>query len=271
MSSFYAYQAWYLPGQASMPKLINHYANFFCRKSYLPLLWNTVLCSRKMRRRSFLSVQTPPGDLPQPKEPFTTAGKVGHQWSEPQVAFFSGKHDDGDPFISPDGRSLLLTSSRPDANGKSSQDIWKISRMEDGSWGKPYRLPEPINSSGREYSPRMDHAQNLYFASDREGGFGQGDLYISEFKEGRYLAPANMGPVINEKSGEWNLEISDDGNILIFEASGRPQNLSSYGDLYISFRKGRQWSHPQKPKGTQLYRKRFKSSVYRTKPIAFCK
>ena len=54
-----------------------------------------------------------------------------------------------------------------------------------------------------------------------------------------------MGDVINADSGEWNLEINDNGNILIFESSGRDQNLSPYGDLYISFNRNNHWSIPQ--------------------------
>lgn len=54
-----------------------------------------------------------------------------------------------------------------------------------------------------------------------------------------------MGKPINSPTGEWNLEINSAGDLIIFEASQRPQNITGYGDLYISFKKGENWTIPQ--------------------------
>ena len=51
--------------------------------------------------------------------------------------------------------------------------------------------------------------------------------------------------LLNSKFGEWNLEVNQKGDLIIFEASQRKENLSSYGDLYISFKENDQWSVPQ--------------------------
>ncbi len=186
-------------------------------------------------------------------EPWGTAGKstiyysklTDGRWSEPEIAFFSGKNDDSDPYISQDGNRLFFISDRQHKEDKTSADIWLIQKRKDGSWSEPQRLPEPVNSAGTEYSPRTDGHGNLYFASDRPGGFGQGDLYMSEFEHGTYQNPVNLGSTINSVQGEWNLDITDKGDILIFEASGRKENVSGYGDLYLSFKKDHQWSIPE--------------------------
>ena len=86
---------------------------------------------------------------------------------------------------------------------------------------------------------------DLYFASSREGGLGQGDLYVAKLNNGQYETPENLGNIINSDKGEWNLQLSSDGKILLYEASQRPANASPYGDLYLSFFENNSWSTPQ--------------------------
>lgn len=186
-----------------------------------------------------------PWGSPNSKGTIYYSKKEKNGWTTPEVAFFSGVYDDSDPHLSVDGRRLFFISKGRGEPGSDSPDIWVIDKSEEGSWGKARRLAEPLNSTAREYSPRTDKSGNLYFASDRSGGLGQGDLYVSRREKGSYQDPENMGNGINSVTGEWNLEISDQGDILIFEASGRTENKSSYGDLYISFKKGNVWSIPQ--------------------------
>ncbi|UJH66511.1 hypothetical protein [Allomuricauda sp. SCSIO 65647] len=176
----------------------------------------------------------------------------------PKVVSFSGKYDDSDPHLSKDGNSIYFISDRPSKGVTASADIWMAVKNKNGQWGDPIWLPYPINSTEREYSPRTDKNGNLYFASDRPGGYGQGDLYISYLEDKRLGTPINMGNTINSATGEWNLEINDSADILLFEASQRAQNVSSYGDLYISFKHRNGWTAPQNIKelntsGSDLY------------------
>lgn len=164
-------------------------------------------------------------------------------WSVPRPADFSGKHDDGDVSISPHGKWLLFTSTRPDNHGeRDDADIFMMSRSPDGRWSMPVRLPEPINSRGREMSPVMTATGRLYFVSDRAGGLGQGDIYVSDFDGEAFSEPVNLGPAINSGEGEWNLVVDPHERFLIFEASRRPENRSPSGDLWISHRRGHHWS-----------------------------
>ena len=166
-------------------------------------------------------------------------------WSDPEIVSFSGQYDDSDPHLSADGRQLYFVSRGRENVNNSSSDIWTVQRNIEGDWGTPEKLEQPINSNQREWSPRTDSEGNLYFASDRSGGSGQGDLYISKMVGGKLQPPENLGKTINLPTGEWNLDISGEGKVLIFEASGRTENKSPYGDLYISFKKGDKWSVPQ--------------------------
>jgi len=167
------------------------------------------------------------------------------EWSSPKVVPFSGNYDDSGPHLSNDDKTLYFISKRPSEGIVISSDIWVVVRNDHGDWNTPQRLENPINSDKREYSPRTDNNGNLYFASDRDGGMGQGDLYLSQLHDGKYDEPVNMGIPLNSKEGEWNLEINDTGDVIIFEASGKEENVSPYGDLYISFKSDEMWSLPQ--------------------------
>lgn len=164
-------------------------------------------------------------------------------WGAPEAAAFSGQHDDGDVSISPDGRFLLFTSTRPDRGGaRSDPDILMMSRSPEGRWGAPERLPAPVNSRAREMSPVLTANGRLYFVSDREGGLGQGDIYVADFDGDELSEPVNLGPAINTREGEWNLTVDPQERFLIFEASRRPENRSASGDLWISHRRDRHWA-----------------------------
>ena len=171
--------------------------------------------------------------------------KIEGRWTTPKLVNFSGTYDDSDPHLTDNGKTLYFISSRPGKDSIVTSDIWRVKRDLEGDWGIPEHLPHPINSFGVEYSPRTDGKGNLYFASTREGGFGQGDLYVSHLRNGAHSSPVNLGSTINSHYGEWNLEVNARGSILIFEASQREQNVSSYGDLYISFKKEGDWTIPQ--------------------------
>lgn len=119
-------------------------------------------------------------------------------------------------------------------------DIWCVA-WRDGAWGSPEKLEAPINSSASEFSPVIRPNGDIYFASDRDGGYGLGDLYRARQIDGAWTVE-NMGPEINSPGGEWNLEISPHGNHLIFETSHRETNVSIAGDLYVAENQHGKWS-----------------------------
>lgn len=166
---------------------------------------------------------------------------VENGWSAPSV-FLGGRTCYGDPFISPDGQWFLFTSNAHE-DGRTDDDIWMMRRSPTG-WSEPLNLVE-VNSTGNEYSPVRVTSGALYFASDREGGFGKGDLWKADYSIGRFGEPANLGAVLNTAAGEWNLFVDADETYLLFEASGRPEGRSTQGDLYLSRRLGSSWSAPR--------------------------
>ena len=134
-----------------------------------------------------------------------------------------------------------FTSNRGavDAN----RDIWCVewTAQPQPGWSKPWRLPEPVNSASTEFSPVITPDGGLLFASDRPGGLGFGDIYEAALSEDGWSVHA-LGPEVNSWAGEWNVELSPDGQQLLFESSHRTSNLSVPGDLYWSQRTADGWS-----------------------------
>jgi len=62
----------------------------------------------------------------------------------------------------------------------------------------------PYNENGvSNYSPCFsEDGMTLYFASDREGGFGGMDIYRSSFDGTKWTAPENLGEDVNTKGNE---------------------------------------------------------------------
>ncbi|PLX02646.1 MAG: hypothetical protein C0594_11675 [Marinilabiliales bacterium] len=73
--------------------------------------------------------------------------------------------DENYVFISNDGKTLFFSSNRNGGFGK--YDIYKSVLTEDGSWGKPVKLPEPINSKYNDVCYIISPGNIPYFCSDR--------------------------------------------------------------------------------------------------------
>jgi DNA-binding beta-propeller fold protein YncE len=160
-------------------------------------------------------------------------------WSKPSPAAFTRNFSDDDPFVSPDGRWLYFVSERPTRENDENLDanIWRYSLIEEN------RLELlSLNSESAEYSPVVTASGALYFASDRDGGLGEGDLYRAAPTDSGFGSPELMGAAFNSPDGEWNLWVSADESEIIFEASSRPTNVSASGDLYYSWRTPSGWT-----------------------------
>lgn len=85
-------------------------------------------------------------------------------------------------FAHPDGQTIYFASNgHPGMGGL---DLFLSRKNEKGEWSTPINLGYPINTSDDEdgiiVSP---NGKRAYFASTREGGFGQSDLYYFDLPE----------------------------------------------------------------------------------------
>jgi Tol biopolymer transport system component len=158
------------------------------------------------------------------------------QWGLPKLASFSEEdYSEADPFFLSDG-SLYFISDRPrdEQDSVRDYDIWRIRPLEDGQWSSPENVRE-VNSDSTEYYVSLAPNKNVYFASNRAGGFGSYDIYVSKFINGKYTTPVNLGPSINSAGMEHDPLILNNECALIFTAVSR---TAGYGeaDLHYSTR-----------------------------------
>lgn len=158
-----------------------------------------------------------------------------NRWTAPKVATFSGKYRDGEPHFSYDGKKILFRSNRPlegEGEPMASTDIWIVERDEKG-WGEPGNPGPIINSEKDDLYPTISRSGDLYFASNRDGGW---DIYVSKCINGGYTKPEKLSNAINSEFGDWDAFLAPDESYIIFGSNGRSDGFGE-SDLYISFRK----------------------------------
>jgi hypothetical protein len=166
-------------------------------------------------------------------------------YSKAQVAGFSGKYHDLEPFLSNDGLRLYFSSDRPlneNSNELKDYDIWYVERESiESQWSKPINVGVPINTKNNEFYPSITLSNNLYFTSDGAKSKGKDDIFMSEYDNGKYKSPESLGDSINSIGYEFNAYVSPDESFMLYTCYNREGGAGS-GDLYISFtnRKG-QW------------------------------
>jgi serine/threonine protein kinase len=157
----------------------------------------------------------------------------------------SGYHEAA-PSISPDGLSLFYVSNQP--GGYGDFDMWITRRSTiSNPWGTPENLGESLNSASKDGSTSMSaDGLSLYFASNRPGGSGSEDIWISRRsrKSDPWGEPENLGPIVNTPSFDWGPSISADGLSLYFD-SIRPGGSGGF-DIWMTTRKtpNDDWSAP---------------------------
>ena len=133
--------------------------------------------------------------------------------------------------ISSDGNYIFFTSCSRNG-GKGQCDIWLTSK-KNNRWDEPKNLQSPINTKYWESQPSISSdGRMLYFSSDRPGGYGGTDIWVSEFSNSGWSAPKNLGPAVNTSKDEQFPFIHSDNRTLYFSSNGHPGLGKS--DLYLT-------------------------------------
>ncbi len=151
--------------------------------------------------------------------------QVDGKWSEPQsINDVAGEppvntaYADHCLFFSADGNEAFWTSTRP--GGYGGNDIW-TSRLVDGKWTAPENLGPNVNGPASEHAPTpTPDGHSLYVTSDRPGGFGKDDIYITTLgADGRWGPLVNLGPVINGSGDDRCPAWTPDLKIFLFDST----------------------------------------------------
>lgn len=160
-------------------------------------------------------------------------------WNQPLgISSLNNNSNDAAVALSPDGQTLFTFIS----DVKNPGDLC-ISSLNGTEWSKPEKLNTNINSEFWEGSCSITaDGRYLYFASERPGGLGGRDLYVSEKVNGEWSAAVNLGPSINTQYNEDAPFIHPDGITLFFSSEGH-KSIGGY-DIMYSIKKDNNWIEP---------------------------
>lgn len=168
-----------------------------------------------------------------------------HQYSKAQLipGSLNDEPSKGGINISQDGEWLIYAGNFP-GKGFGNFDLY-ISYNTPQWWSEPQNLGPAINTDYWESSPSLSPDKKiLYFSSNRPGGKGGKDLYMSRNVNGKWQKAENMGSLVNTAGDELAPFIHADNNTLYFTSDG----LQGYGgsDLFIMRRKNAdEWNAPE--------------------------
>ena len=151
--------------------------------------------------------------------------------------------NEGAQTITADGKHLYFTAcNRRDGKGKC--DIYH-SELINGKWSIPKNLGSPVNTPFGEKHPSVSaDGRRLYFSSDRRGGKGGNDIWMSQKEGNAWGAPLNLGDSVNTSGMEWSPFIHPDQHTLYFSSDGWPG--MGQGDLFKTRRiQFNSWEKPE--------------------------
>ena len=159
------------------------------------------------------------------QEDFYVTRFVDGQWQPavPIGAPINTVGNEGAQQISADGNTLVFTGcNRRDGFGKC--DIYFARKNAYGQWGRPYNAGNVVNGKSADKQPCLSpDGRYLYFASDRAGGLGKMDIWVSELDaNGRWGKPKNLGAPINTPGDDICPFIHPDNQTLYFSSDGHP-------------------------------------------------
>ncbi|MDZ7739842.1 MAG: hypothetical protein U5K32_12395 [Bacteroidales bacterium] len=133
--------------------------------------------------------------------------------------------------LTADGNEMYFTSDRK--KGKGGRDIYSIKRIIKNKWTKPFNPGEPLNSAANEESVYVSGmGDTLWFSSDRKGGMGGYDIYMSvKDKTGEWSEPLNIGMPANSQSNDMFFIPSPLNEDEYWLASDRPGGYGGF-DIY---------------------------------------
>lgn len=152
--------------------------------------------------------------------------------------------DDYAPTISKENDVLIFTSRRAggmsvlkDVDNKFFEDIY-VSEFENGDWGQPKNLGEPINSEQHDANINLNpNGTRLYLYKTEN----LGDIYFTEKTDGKWGKPEALKKPINSPSKETSVYETSDGMKMFF--SSDREGGQGRLDLYVAYGNGKgKWS-----------------------------
>jgi WD40-like Beta Propeller Repeat len=140
----------------------------------------------------------------------------------PLEGTINGRYHEGAASFNKQGDVMFFTRN----NDKGKNEFGKVdlkiyqAKSINGTWGQTEEI-KAINGNGfSTCHPAISHdGTRLFFASNRNGGFGGMDIYVSYLVDGEWQYPLNLGSEINTDGNE-SFPFIDQNNKLYFSSDG---------------------------------------------------
>jgi len=125
------------------------------------------------------------------------------KWSKPEAFFLNSKeYSVGHPCLTADGKTMFFSCDMPGGYGKA--DIYRISKDENGAWGKAENLGNKINTEGDELFPFFEqNSGTLFFASNGQFGLGGLDIFTCPVNGSEIGLVQNVGFPLNTQCDDF--------------------------------------------------------------------
>lgn len=145
--------------------------------------------------------------------------------------------------LSADGQTLFTF------NGSNNGGDILVSVLKGSEWSKPDDGPMKkfINTDYKESSASFSFdGKTMYFVSDREGGYGGLDIYMSTWdaEKKRWGQPKNMGATICTRYNEEGVFMHPDGRTLYFSSRGH-KTMGGYDIFRSTLGDDGLWTEPE--------------------------
>lgn len=145
-----------------------------------------------------------------------------HGHSEKLSGKLNSRFHESSPVLTTDHNTMYFTRSNITAKKRKDDQKLKIYRSHkvNGKWQEAEELSINSDHFSTAHPALSPDGRHLYFSSDRPGGFGESDLYVSTINsDGSIGEPVNLGPEINTRGKETFPFVSED-NELYFSSDG---------------------------------------------------
>ena len=165
--------------------------------------------------------------------------RVNQKWTEPMSVGIpvNSLSYDGQPSISSDDKNLYFSRKNPKAEAKDfdCKHIY-VSSREDASekWGRPKKLPIPINVDCEQAPKIALDNKTLYFSSVREGGKEGFDIYKTKLIANNVWIPAEAIDTLNTEFDDFTPSLSFDSKNSYFSIIQTRRNGSVSSNIYTA-------------------------------------
>lgn len=134
------------------------------------------------------------------------------------------------------------TAATPDKNNTYNIQLYSAVSEDGNKWKKVELLPFCKPDKNYMHPALSPDGTKLFFVSDKGGGIGGTDIYLSEKKGDQWGKPKNLGPVINTPSNEAFPYFHESGKL--FFASKGHLSFGGYDLLFSNLKEDNSWQKP---------------------------